>query len=121
MTDEYNLNENDRLTLRLIKEHFEQLLKDNPLTPEQIEELNGLTEIQRFAKLLHFNLNHELCTKNKILYYSFLNLCVKCFQQEIPEIMKKMEIEPCDELTVQLQYATTVYSNILFLKKTLNF
>jgi hypothetical protein len=121
MSYDYDLDEDDNLVLTLIKEHFEQILKQHPLIPEQMETLKELTEIQKLTKLLHFCMTEETYEKNKYLYYKFLNLCVKCFQKDVQEIMKQMEIEPSDELTKQLQYTTNVYSNILFLKKTLNF
>jgi hypothetical protein len=121
MSYDYDLDEDDKLTLTLIKEHFVQTLKEQPLTSEQMDTLKNLTEMQKFTKLLHYCMTEESYTKNKYLYYKFLNLCVKCFQKDVLEIMKQMEIEPSDELTKQLQYTTAVYSNILFLKKTLGF
>lgn len=121
MSYDYNLSEDDHLVLTLIKEHFEELLKENPLAPEEMDELKEITEIQQIAKLLHFYMTKERYEKNKYLYYKFLNICIKCLQQDVPEIMNKMELDPSDELSKQLQYTTTIYSNILFLKKTLNF
>jgi hypothetical protein len=121
MSCDYEINEEETLILIAIKEHVEQMIKDAPLTNEQMETLGGLTEIQKLTKLLHYCLREESYAKNKHLYHNFLNLCVKYFQKDICEIMKLMEIEPSDELTKQLQYAINVYSNIIFLKKTLNF
>jgi len=114
------LDENDKIILTGIKAFFEQMLEEKPLTPEQIENLQKMNQIQQLMTLFNIYLTNENYTKNDHLFKGFLNLCVKFLQKSIEDVTKKMETEHNEELSKQLEEAITIYSNTLLVKATFN-
>ena len=94
------------------------MLIEKPLPPSQIESLQKMSEAEQLSLLLNIYMTAENYTENKDMYCKFLNLLVKFIQIDIEKITKQMEKEESKELSEQLQYALTVYSNTLFVKES---
>lgn len=116
-----NLDEKDKLILTNIKFFFEKMLQEKPLTPEQIENLQQMNQIQQLSSLFNIYLTKENYNENEHLFKDFLNVCLKFLQKDIELITKKMENEESDELSIRLKSALEVYSSTLLIKQTFNF
>jgi hypothetical protein len=114
------LDEKDKLTLTNIKVFFEKMLEEKPLTPEQIENLQQMNQIQQLSCLFNIYMTNENYEENEHLLKEFLNVCLKFLQKDIELITKKMENEESDELSIRLQRALEVYSSTLLIKQTFN-
>lgn len=118
---EYQLEEEEKLILVKIRKFFEEMLKEKPLTPQHIESLEKLTDLDRLSALFNIYLTPDNYNKNKYLFQGFLNLCIKFIQKEIELITKKMETDDSKELYEKLEYALAVYSNSVSIKQAFNF
>lgn len=117
----FELSEADKNVLTQMKNFFEQMLKEKPLPPSQIENLQRMTEVEQLSLLFNIYMTQENYTQNKDMYCGFLNLLVKFVQIEIERITKEMETEHSEELSKKLEYALAVYTNTMFIKQTFNF
>ena len=115
------LDEKDKLILTNIKVFFEKMLEEKPLTPEQIENLQQMNQIQQLSSLFNIYLTNENYKENEHLFKDFLNVCLKFLQKDIELITKMMEIQESDELSIRLKSALEVYSSTLLIKQTFNF
>jgi hypothetical protein len=115
------LDEKDKLILTNIKVFFEKMLEEKPLTPEQIENLQQMNQIEQLSSLFNIYLTNENYKENEHLFKDFLNVCLKFLQKDIELITKMMEIQESDELSIRLKSALEVYSSTLLIKQTFNF
>jgi hypothetical protein len=118
--EEINLDKDDEKIITQLKECFEQILKDDPVSPETIESLKNMTQIQQVTFLFN-KITLENYEENKELLYSYLNLCSKYVQKDIEDITKKLDIEDDVKTSEQLKASLQVYSNILLIKNTFGF
>lgn len=112
------LDEKDKLILTNVKVFFEKMLEENPLTPEQILNLQQMNQIQQLSSLFNMYLTNENYKGNEYLFKDFLNVCLKLLQKDIELTTKKMENEESDELSIRLQRALEVYSSTFLIKQT---
>lgn len=115
------LDEKDKLILTNIKFFFEKMLEEKPLTPEQIENLQKMNQIEQLSSLFNIYLTIENYKENEHLFKDFLNICLKFLQKDIELITKKMENEESDELSIRLKNALEVYSSTILIKQSFNF
>lgn len=115
------INEDDKKILIKIREYFEELLKEKPLSDTIIESLKNMDEIQQLSALFSIYMTPENYSKNKNLFKEFLNLCLKFIDAHIKDITDKMETNHDEELSTKLKYALEVYSNSLLVKEAYNF
>jgi hypothetical protein len=112
-----NLDEDEKETMRQLKEYFKQLVDDDPLAYNAFQEMNQIDQLT----FLFSKITPEKYESNKKMFHNFVNLCVKMIQKDIKIITGKLEIEHNEILSEQLKQVMIVYSNALQIKSEFEF
>jgi len=112
-----NLDEDEKETMRQLKEYFKQLVDDDPLAYNAFQEMNQIDQLT----FLFSKITPEKYESNKKMFHNFVNLCVKMIEKDIKIITSKLEIEHSEILSEQLKQVMIVYSNALQIKSEFEF
>ncbi len=115
--DQLNLDNEEKETMRKLREYFEKLVEDDPLIYETFQDMNQIEQLT----FLFSKITPDKYQSNKRMFHDFINLCVKMIQKDIQIITSKLEIEHNEILSEQLKQVMIVYSNATQIKSTFGF
>jgi hypothetical protein len=115
--DQLNLDDDEKETMKKLREYFQQLVEDDPLIYETFQEMNQIEQLT----FLFSKITPEKYQSNKRMFHDFINLCTKMIEKDIQIITSKLETEDNEILSEQLKQVMIVYSNAIQIKSAFGF
>lgn len=112
-----NLDDDEKETMKKLREYFQQLVEDDPLIYKAFQDMNQIEQLT----FLFSKITPDKYESNKKMFHNFINLCVKMIEKDIKIITRKLETEHTESLSEQLKQVLAVYSNAMQIKSTFGF